>query len=484
MTNWIRVALITCTSLTVVAQAVAEDFIVAASSAARVPGAELVLSATGTLIGNLNPGDNFTLLNATDGSIVAHLSLPNQGRYKLAKYKGQVLAEGIPRVRAYLTAMAKAEPATAQALVTDVTAVAAAIGDLRGDAGLPARVLMVGNALRLDDRDSALSMLGQDGEIYIPSGGLLAGPLSHSPYGLSPGSRSLEGTRVHFCALLPESAGPFQQDMLGQTWAHYVSLRGGQLVTFTDDVRLCLKRFLEDQETPVPAQPLDRQADPAMLKLSMGKAVSRAEEQLAASTERNAKLEEALADSRADLSSAEAKLSTETSRARQLADRLDESERRRKEAENAPKVAALEAALADARKEAAALSRALEQSETERRHAEASFEDIQAAIEESKSLDGVTTFSRFQEVRHPRHGKRHVTTGVRYQADEFPAYDTSWCYMRARNERGSNVQVTLGNKWPGEAPVWSSAHPPTLKDIGLTESELRDYRRSCRFPEN
>lgn len=484
MTNWIRGALLACTSLTVVAQAVAEDFIVAASSAARVPGGELVLGAAGKLIGSLNPGDNFTLLDATDGSIVAHLSLPNQGRYKLAKYKDQVLAKGTPSVRAYLTAMAEAEPASAEALVTDVTAVTATIGDLRDDASRPARVLMVGNALRLDAHDPALSMLGQDGETYIPSGGLLSGPLSHSPYGLSPGSRSLEGAHVHFCALMPEGIGPYKRSMLAQTWAHFVALRAGQLVTFTADVRLCLKRFFEGQETPIAVRPLDSEADPAMLKLSMGRAVSIAEEKLAASTERNAELERALADSGTHLARAKAQLETEASRAKTLSVQLAASERRREKAENSPKVETLAAALADAETEVAELSQALEESEAKRRQVEASVKDIQAAIDDTKTLDGVTTFSRFQEVRHPRHGRRNVTTGVRYQADEFPAYDTSWCYMRARNARGSDVQINLGNKWPGKSPVWSKAHLPTLKDIGLTESELTDYRRSCRFPED
>ena len=98
-------------------------------------------------------------------------------------------------------------------------------------------------------------------------------------------------------------------------------------------------------------------------------------------------------------------------------------------------------------------------------------------------LEGLTTFSRFTKINHPSKPWLTVSTGVEYQRQNFPAWDSAWCYMSIRNVAGSRVHLSIGEKSPGKKATWEKHDIAVLRDISLTAEDIRKARASCRFPE-
>ena len=225
----------------------------------------------------------------------------------------------------------------------------------------------------------------------------------------------------------------FEYERLGRLWTHYIRQRGGEVVVIDGDPKICSASFDARQVTPVTVLPINVDAPAIMLSIRKDGAIERLS-----------------VDRRQDI-------------AEQVA--------RNKEKANAT-IVSLE-------KRADGAETALGDCQTALGDAEDKINGLNDVLNGPDAFEGVTSFSRFTQIKHPTRPQLDVSTGVSYDREGFPAYTSSWCYINVRNAKGSTVRLDIGEKAPGRSVRWAS-----LNDVGLTRSDVEAARSSCRFPKD
>lgn len=370
----------------------------------------------------LMPGETLSFINA-EGNIVADITLPSEDRYRLPKFKRKYAMSDILAVRTYLA------DENAAGKNADYLAILSTVGKLRTSESRPLHALILGGGLHIDERDPVISMLDKTGKIQIPSDGFLSGSLLLSSYGRSAKDKSaLKGVNLHICPALPD-LNTYEEERLGRFWVHYIRQRGGSLVTFEDDPKLCAPRFQKRLDKALAASPLDPKAKPVMERVHQNGAV-----------------EQVTRSERAD--------------AKQIRDEELDACRQ--------SVAELEKDLSFYR------------SKSERQDKE--LAKMHSILDSARKLDGVTSFSRFQNVAHTVRSKLEVITGISYNTDAFPAYESAWCYMNLRGTYGGTVQVMIGDQKPGKPVQWADVSDRLLASVKLSRDDYNAARLSCRLP--
>ena len=399
----------------------------------------------------LMPQDSLTLLNGENAQIIVSFEVPDKGRFKLKKFKDQAFGAEKRVIDDYLDHLTKSPNITPAELRTNLPDLFSAIGDIRDGQESTAHVLIIGSPLHVDEHDPAISMLDAEGNVRVPSSGYLLGSLQLSSYGLGPQTKALENVHIHFCPILPDLT-QHEISELGQVWGHYVGLRGGKLITFNADPASCIKRFEQRLNTPLALKPLDRNAVPAMVQ-----SVRSGHVPVVTLNERE-NLREQLARERL----------TNQARVAELEGKLTQTDTQRQDAEKKTK---------QSQQNLAACERDLNAAQNE-------SSKIQKIVDAGNKLEGVKSFSIFQEIRHPDFDNRTVMTGISYKLKNYPAYRSSWCYVNSINANGSSLRVEIGDKFPGRSISWGKVDLKILQDANISKVAFLDYRASCRFPED
>lgn len=406
-----------------------------------------VVQLTKNTFEGLDPGDRFTLLNARNGRSVVTLTVPEQGRYKFAKYLNQDFAKEIGLMRTFIRTGAQLGESQKD-YESDILGILAAIGTMREGRDETAHVFIVAKALQTT-RPEQFSMRDSSGEVLVPSDELLLGSKLQSPYGIGLESASLSNVNVHLCVAVP-TISAHERDEIKRIWAHYVSLRGGRLVSFSEDGNVCVLRFNERPTSPLDVRPLDHNTLPAMIAADMSGEVTRVTIESTEALEVERKAHRKTKQQAQERSEELARVKAERDRANKARDAAREDARKARQKKQPPKGNPLPA------------------------------QEIFGAKDD---LDGVTVFTRFTTIDHPHLRGVPVTTGVQYTRESFPDYVTSWCYFMRNNARGSSVQLDLGKKHKGKPLEFLPPDNRVLRDVGMTRRDFFAAQQSCRFPD-
>ncbi len=387
-------------------------------------------------------GDNLTVLNVSSGKPVFVLNVADKRRFDTPKYKNKEYASELKMLQNFVSgAIATPQPSFSK-WDADVLAVLRTIGTLHAENTDGAHVLIIAPALHLTSQNMSMSMISTDGDILVPSDGMLTGDNLLSPYGLGTDTRYLENINVNFCALLPDVT-EYEFQELTRFWGNYIALRGGKLVSFSNDLTLCHTQYQKRLTAPIKLRPLDGNIQPAMIAADVSGQITQI------TIDKSASLESELSTLKAT---------------------------------NGETIAALEKDIRDKEKKAKNLSEQLKTLTAENTANKTELDKIEAVMNVPESLGGVSTFSRFTKIPHTDLKTVTVTTGVNYKRDDFPQYQTAWCYFEKLNTSGASVTVRIGTKDFGKSIKWKRAKTATLKQIKMSQDQFKSARRSCRFP--
>ncbi len=95
----------------------------------------------------------------------------------------------------------------------------------------------------------------------------------------------------------------------------------------------------------------------------------------------------------------------------------------------------------------------------------------------------VDQFNLFASAPHPTLAGVEVTTGIVYVPDAFPdTYEKAYCYFTVQKS-GAQQRLDLGEKFPGQSPIWERASPTSLDAAGVSRADFDAGRVACQWPE-
>lgn len=126
----------------------------------------------------------------------------------------------------------------------------------------PGQVLVVGDVMTMpgDDRFA----MRQGDQIMVPDDGLIAGSIAASPYGTQGREDVLGGLSFHVCAANMGDLSGAESVLVERTFGLWIERQGGQLITFTPDLRACVDRFARRIDEPKTFSPLNPSSELAM----------------------------------------------------------------------------------------------------------------------------------------------------------------------------------------------------------------------------
>ncbi|WP_430415656.1 hypothetical protein [Parasphingorhabdus sp.] len=389
-----------------------------------------MLSAAKSAFAATRPGERFYVMDIADGQSVISMEIENRKRFESQKLKLRAYASELGKLQIYLSEVSGQDIVSKSALASDIPSVLRAVGDLRDKDSPPARLLILGSGLHITANSSTSMYV--DGQSLVPSDTLLTGSLLTSPYGIGDRQDYLTGVNVTFCAILPDKLTAHEHQEVAHMWGHYIALRGGNLVNFTSDIKLCIRKFKGGEGEPLQLRALDPEIAPAMIAADESGKVGRI-----------------------TISGGEVyhdKLAAVT------AERDQERQARKSAEQKAAKAReGFEVALRNARK-------------------------ADELLGSADDLDGVTVFSRFQSIAHPSLRHVNVMTGVQFSRANYPKYDKSWCYFNHRKPNGTIVQFDVGDRRYGGKISYDPPQEDALREVGMHERDFMAARQACRFP--
>lgn len=187
----------------------------------------------------LPPGDTLTLYDALAQKKIASIAIPDDPTKARPERKVEYIVPAMAALKAYLAAPGGNDPA-----LINASPFLDAIGPFVTDHSAEGvRILLLGSPWftapgSLEKKDYIGS---------FPSDGLILADRSKSPVGTR-GKHDLEGATVDFC-YVTEAAHGFltveHKERVERAWSLLIQQRGGQLTTFSDDLKSCFGRYAE-----------------------------------------------------------------------------------------------------------------------------------------------------------------------------------------------------------------------------------------------
>ncbi len=185
----------------------------------------------------LAPGDTLTFYDVPNGKKLSAIELSDDPVNALPAHKATIIASAIAALNRYFAAA----PASAENL--DASPFFDAMGPTLMEHGVNS-ILLVGNPWFT----APGSMEKKDYVGAFPSDGLILADRSVSGVGTK-GKHDMSGIAVHYC--FTTDAGKFinpeHQERVERAWSLLIAQRGGQLATFTDDLKTCFDRFSQEK---------------------------------------------------------------------------------------------------------------------------------------------------------------------------------------------------------------------------------------------
>ena len=128
-------------------------------------------------------------------------------------------------------------------------------------------VLYMGSLLAHDERAADMSMLNG----YYPSDAHLKVDGFVSPYGIADRPNAQNNTTYHICNTDDRFTSREHYKAVHRFWSLSVSGQGGKLATFTNDMGICLARFLKNSQPAVSFTPHPSETKPEMLQVKAPK---------------------------------------------------------------------------------------------------------------------------------------------------------------------------------------------------------------------
>ena len=185
----------------------------------------------------LAPGDTLTFYDVPNSKKLTSITIPNDPAKARPERKVEFIAPAMAILNRYF---ATAPPAGGENLTA--SSFFDAMGPTLMENGLGS-VLLVGSPWF-----TAPGSLEKKEYIgAFPSDGLLLADRSKSPFGTQ-GKHDLVGVAIHYCFTTDGSSSflnPEHKERVERAWSLLIAQRGGQLATFTDDLKTCFDRFAD-----------------------------------------------------------------------------------------------------------------------------------------------------------------------------------------------------------------------------------------------
>ncbi len=238
--------------------ATAENWSVALPQAMPGGGAPVKDALWQFFLHDLGPGDRYSVLNASVPGQVAVVQIPDEAKYTRAKWRAKSFARENMRVGRFVDQIADA-PADIDLMGTLRHVALNRLDDA------PMNLMIIGSVVQEFPDAPAFSML-QGATALVPSPAHLSASVAQTPYGMgSEGTDGLANSYIHICpigdGLSSEAEAAYQQ-----FFGHYLARRGGNLVTWTEDLGTCVERFGAQVRQPIATEPFDHADDALVMR--------------------------------------------------------------------------------------------------------------------------------------------------------------------------------------------------------------------------
>ena len=211
----------------------------------------------------VGPGDTFSLWDGTNNKRVAKIAVPDDKRYSVVKRKMRKFAREIAKIASFLKGLTPGgAPAPGR---LDTLSVMRGVGDNRTGSDDDIHVLLIGNPLQVT-HDPVWSMIGEDGQLQMPTDAALLSPSYRTPYSVKGRDGLLDKTFIHMCTAGGAKSSPLQDMALRHVWGQWTAAQGGALATWADDISVCVERFGARVATPIKIAAPDKSLPPAMVR--------------------------------------------------------------------------------------------------------------------------------------------------------------------------------------------------------------------------
>lgn len=213
-------------------------------------------------VDKVGPGDTFSLWDGPTNKRVNEIAVPNDDRYTVAKRKVRKFAREVSAFGPFIQKRASTSGSSSGEM--DTLSVLRGVGDNRIDRNEDIHVLMIGSPIQIT-RDAAWSMRDEDGALRVPTDAALLTPASSTPYSVAGREDTLSRVYVHMCTVGGPSLNQREDMALRHVWGQWTSHQSGALVTWADDLSVCIDRFSASITEPIDTGAPDRSLPPAML---------------------------------------------------------------------------------------------------------------------------------------------------------------------------------------------------------------------------
>jgi len=191
---------------------------------------------------HLGPGDTLTFIDGRSGHRIAHFNIPaDNERYTNRNYKIRQFSDELTKVTERFQKLA-APSRSGNGESLDLLRVFRASEVQHMMADEDRHVLLVGAPVQ-EMPDPFFSMVGEAGQLQVPTDGHITASIRETPFGLTQQTKGLEGLVVHVCPTDRPSRTELEDRMLMRFWNLWLDARGGTLATWVDDLSVCLERF-------------------------------------------------------------------------------------------------------------------------------------------------------------------------------------------------------------------------------------------------
>jgi hypothetical protein len=188
------------------------------------------------------PNDTLLLVNASTRQRTEKVVFSGSGIANPA-VKRTKFGAAINRGHDFIDDRTKAVPASPVRSNLMIPQLMAEIGDTVASAvrDEPIDLVLIGSARSYDSREPSFGFL----EGRFPSDGHIDAAHDQSPWSTRGRENALRGVNVHLCYVEPDEdfVNSYQRKMIGRFYWMWLAAQGGNLATFTADMRSCLDRF-------------------------------------------------------------------------------------------------------------------------------------------------------------------------------------------------------------------------------------------------